>query len=108
MNEVKGGRTARRPPLIRSARPEGWHSTGTGALLSGSLCRPGAYRVRVAVYSVVYIWGRHDIARRRGRFFRQFCQQGLRLLEVGSIKALGEPAIDRREQGVGGLGLALL
>src|SRR5439155_12773912 len=62
----------------------------------------------VAVYAVAGIWGRQDVARRRGRFFRQFCQQGLPLLEVGSIKALGEPAVDWREQGVGGLGLALL
>ena len=28
----------------------------------------------------------------------QFLQQGIRLLEVGRVKTLGEPAIDRRQQ----------
>ena len=35
-------------------------------------------------------------------------QQRLRLLEVGRVKALGEPAIDRRQQRVGFRALALL
>ena len=38
----------------------------------------------------------------------KFLQQRLGLLEVGGIKALGEPAVDRREQGVRCHALALL
>ena len=39
----------------------------------------------------------------------QRLQQGLGLLEVGGVKPLGEPAIDRREQlvGLGALALGL-
>ena len=42
------------------------------------------------------------------RVIPEFLQQRLRLLEIGRVKALGEPAIDRRQQ-LAGLGvLALL
>src|SRR5262245_66320909 len=39
---------------------------------------------------------------------RELLQQRLRLLEVSGVKALGEPAVDRREQLVGFSMLALL
>ena len=38
----------------------------------------------------------------------QFFEQGFGLLQVGSVKALGKPAIDRCQQVVGFLALALL
>src|SRR5215472_5297252 len=39
---------------------------------------------------------------------RELLQQGPRLLEVGGVKALGEPAVNRREQFAGFIPLALL
>jgi len=38
----------------------------------------------------------------------QLFQQRLRLLEVGGVKALGEPAVDRREELVSLIALALV
>src|SRR5262245_13051496 len=40
--------------------------------------------------------------------FRQLLQQPPSLLEIGSVKALGKPAVDRRQQVVCFLALALL
>src|SRR5215475_4629111 len=41
-------------------------------------------------------------------FLRQLLQQRLGFLEVGGVEALGEPAVDRREQVVRFLAFALL
>jgi hypothetical protein len=60
------------------------------------------------MYSVACIGGRQGVALRLGRFARQCSQQGLRLLKIRGVKALGEPAVDLRQKLVGSAALPLM
>src|SRR5262249_59465896 len=88
------------------------YPNAVSGFVQGALSDLGGCRVLGCDVSAIQVWQSWAFCctgvRGPPGLSRQRCQERLRLLKVGGVKALGEPAIDCRQQCVGLGPLALL